>query len=68
MPHSSAEPIATVIIPYTPANGFYDEVEIGTMIIIAVSSEEDYSVQTYGASFEGQFLWNVIFAQAEQFE
>lgn len=60
MPHSSLEPIAAVIIPYATANGFYDEVEIGTIIIIAVSSEGDCGAQTYGVSLEGQGLWNTI--------
>lgn len=60
MPHSSPEPIAAVIIPYATANGFHDEVEVGTMIIIAGSSDGDQGAQIYGVSLEGQGWWNTI--------
>lgn len=60
MPQSSPEPGAAVISPYAAANGFHDGVDVGTMIIIAVSSEGDYAAQTFGASLEGQGWWSTV--------
>lgn len=54
MPHSSPEPITAVIISYAAANGFHDEVEVGMMMIIAVSSDWEHGAQIYGVILEGQ--------------